>query len=400
MRAKTIIFVLVAIVMVFSACNGQSTTQESPETSKQNEQPSTSEETLPQPIMTDNSVEICLNSRYSDHSLFGTANNQQIANVLWACGKAPVTGSYRNIYITKPSGEYQYNPDTHSISRRSDQQVIGGAFVIDCESDLPIDTGIAYMLATLSSVSLWKSSEPAVASCPKQTSLYFGVQNVKGLTSELVAYSSVKQGDPGWLPDPTMDGQNRFEEVLADLNYINKFSSKNLTLQQISQLLWAGYGCTPHITSNGRMGLTVPSAMANYYLTGKIYLVSENGIHRYHNRNPSTDLTTRDHRIETINSDDIRRNLQNAVTDLPEAPCYVVVCHGVIGPGIAQEQNWALLEIGFVGANILVQASAIDLGCHFNTALTSDEQAAIQKVTGIPSSDTPQLIISIGGIAK
>jgi hypothetical protein len=396
MRIRTIILVLVSITTVFGACNAQPSTQESTEISTPGEQPSTSEEKLPKPILTDNSVEICLNSRYSDHSLFGTANNQQIANVLWAAGIAPVTGTSRNIYITTTTGEYLYNPDTHSLSKRSDQQVTGGAFVIDCESNLPIDTGIAYMLATLSSVSLWKSSEPAVANCPKQTSLYFGVQNVKGLTSELAAHSSLKQGDPGWLPDPSTNGQNKLEEVLADLNYVNKFSSKNLTLQQISQLLWAGYGCTPHVTANGRMGLTVPSAMANYYLTGKIYLVNENGIHRYHNRNPSTDLTTRDHRLETINSGDKRHNLQAAVSGLPEAPCYIVVCHGEIGAGIAQDQNWALLEIGFVAANILVQASAIDLGCYFNTALTPDEQAAIQKTTGIPSTDIPQLIISIG----
>jgi hypothetical protein len=275
--------------------------------------------------------------------------------------------------------------------------VTDGAFVINCESDFAFDTGVAYMLATLSSVSLWKSSESAVASCPKRTSLYFGVQEVRGLTSELVAHSSALQGDPEWLPDPSTDGQNKLEEVLADLKYVSKFSAENLTLQQISQLLWAGYGCTPHVVSGGKKGLTVPSAMAEYYLTGRIYLANENGVYRYHNRNPNTDLTTRDHRIEPISSGDVRDDLRAAVSGLPQAPCYIVVC---LGNDIAPEQNWALLETGFVAGNVLVQASVIGLGCHFDTALTSDQQAAIRKATGIPSSDTPQVIISIGGVAK
>jgi hypothetical protein len=280
--------------------------------------------------------------------------------------------------------------------------VTGGAFVINCESDLAFDTGVAYMLATLASVSLWKSSESAVASCPKQTSLYFGVQEVRGLTSELVARSSVPQGDPGWLPDPSTDGQNKLEGVLADLKYASKFSPENLTLQQISQLLWAGYGCTPHVAEiGGRKGLTVPSAMAEYYLTGTIYLANEKGVFRYHNRNPGTDLTTRDHRIEPISSNDVRDNLRVAISGLPRAPGYIIIClGGKAATGVVQVKTWALMETGFVASNVLVQASAMGLGCYFETTLTSDEQAGIQKVAGIPSSDIPRVVISIGGVAR
>jgi len=391
MRIKTFIFGLIAVVVLVGACAAPSAPLLPSETP-------TPDQPIPEPLVTDNSVEICLNSRYSEHSLTGTAGNQQIANILWAAGKAPVTGSHRHIYVATPTEEYSYNPGTHSLSRYSSQRVTGGAFVINCESDLAFDTGVSYMLAILSSVSSWNSTESAVASCPKRTSLYFGVQEVRGLTSEMVAHSSAPQGNPGWLPDPLTDGQNKLEEVLADLKYVTTFSPENLTLQQISQLLWAGYGCTPHVTSNGRMGLTVPSAMAKYYLTGTIYLANENGVYRYHNRNPSTDLTTRDHRIEPISSGDVRDNLRAAVSGLPEAPCYIVICLGPTATGTGQ--GWAILEAGFVAANVVVQASAIGLGCHFDTALTSDQQAAIQKVTGIPSSDTPQVIISTGGMTE
>ena len=404
MRIIILILILVAVVISAGACTASPTSLSPVPTPPpaQAVPPPSTEESLPQPIITNNSVELCLNSRYSEHSLTGTASSQQIANILWAAGKAPVTGSYRDIYVATPTGEYSYNPGTHSLSRHSDQRVTGGAFVINCESALAFDTGVAYMLAMLSSVSLWKNSESSVANCPKQSSLYFGVQEVRGLTSELVAHSSVSQGDPGWLPDPSTNGQNKFEEVLADLKYVSEFSPENLTLQQVSQLLWAGYGCTPHVAEiGGRKGLTVPSAMAEYYLTGTIYLTSEKGVYRYHNRNPGTDLTTRDHRIEPIKPYDIRNNLRAAVSGMPQAPCYIIIClGGKAAGGTEQVKNWALLETGFVAANILVQASAIGLGCHFKTTLTSDEQTSIQKVTGIPSSDSPQVIISIGSVTK
>jgi hypothetical protein len=333
-----------------------------------------------------------------------------MANILWAAGKAPVTGTYRNIYLATPTGEYSYDPGTHSLSRHSDQGVTAynnyfarvndRAFVINCDSNLAFDTGVAYQLSILSSVSLSKSSESAVANCPVTTSLQFGVQEVRELTSELVAHSSVPQGDPGWLPDPSTNGQNKLEEVLANLKYVNKYSLEDLTLQQISQLLWAGYGCTPHVVSGGKRGLTVPSAMAKYYLTGTIYLLNEKGVYRYQNRTPRTDLATTDHRIEPISATDVRDKLRASVSSLPQAPCYIVVCLPKIGGLIAQERDFALLEAGFVAGNVLVQASATGLGCHFETTLTTDEQAGIRKLTGIPFSDTPQVIISIGGVAK
>ena len=368
--------------------------------SNQTVSPDSSREALPEPIVTGNSVEICLNSRYSEHSLTGTANNQQMANILWAAGKAPVTGTYRDIYVTTPTGEYTYDPGTHSLSRHSDQKVNDRAFVINGDSNLTFDTGVAYQLAILSSVSLGKSSESAVANCPVMTSLQFGVQEVKELTSELVAHSSVPQSDPGWLPDPSTNGQDKLEEVMANLKYVSKFSQENLTLQQISQLLWAGYGCTPHVVSGGNRGLTVPSAVAKYYLTGTIYLLNEKGVYRYQNRNPKTDLRTIDHRIEPINATDVRDKLRATVSSLPQAPCYIVICLPKINSIIAQERDFALEEAGFVAGNVLVQASAIGLGCHFETTLTSDEQIGIRGLSGIPSSDTPQVIISIGGVAK
>jgi len=305
---------------------------------------------LPAPIVTQNPVETCLNSRYSQHTLSrAAARVQQMSNILWAAGRAPVTGSYRNIFVATPSGTYRYDPTDHSLSWHSDEVVSDGGFAIIYDAQLEFDAGVMFMPAILASVSLARSTESPVACCPKgigypTTRLIFGVQPVTDLTTQLAARCSVAPEQPGWLPDPSMTGDNSLEGVLADLKYVDSLMQTDLTSHQVSQILWAGYGCTAHVTSNGRAGLTVPSAYANYYLSQSIYLVNEDGVHRYQNRDPSTNPGTRDHRLEPLgpadgdarrrpgseseNPDpaDARPRLQSAVSGLPKAPCYVVLC--------------------------------------------------------------------------
>jgi hypothetical protein len=363
-------------------------------------------------IVTQNPVEICLNSRYSQHSLRGTASVQQLSNVLWAAGRMPVAGAYRNICAATPAGTFLYDPNSHSLTRHSGEVTGEGAFAIWYEAELAFDAGVMYMPAMLAAVSLCNSTESPMASCPKglglpRTRLFFGVQAGNGLTSAAAVHSSVPEGQSGWLPDPATTGNNNLEEVLANLKYVDSFVQANLTLRQVSQILWAGYGCTAHVTTNGRAGLTIPSAFANYYLTGRIYLVKEDGVHRYLNRNPAANTSTKDHRTEPVTiaavdgrgrpipppePADARIRLQSAVNGLPRAPCYVVLCLEAADAG----QEFAQLETGFVAANMLIQASAMGLGCHFKPALTGSEQKSIQTATGIPASHVPQVVVSIG----
>jgi hypothetical protein len=391
MKKALLVPLLGIVIILFGSCITPSTPGPTTPAPTPSTPGTESKISLPQPIFTGKSVEICLNSRYSYHNPTGTASDQQLSNVLWAAGKAPITGSFRDIYVATPSVTYLYDPGSNSLSWYSNDVADRGAFVLSFERELDFDAGLSYMPAILASVSLWGSTESSVSSCPMRSKLYFGVQDVRELTSELVAHSSVPESDDGWLPDPKTNGDDALETVLANLKYTSNFNQTNLTRQQISQILWAGYGCTPHLSANGRMGLTVPSAMAKYYLTGAIYLVNENGVYRYHNRNPDTDLNTRDHKLERINNDDVRNNLRAAVSGLSQAPCYIVLCLNS-----SDVQVFAQLEAGFVASNMLIQASAIDLGCYFKTKLTAGEQQAIQNATGIPSSHIPQAVISLG----
>ncbi len=340
-----------------------------------------------QPTATDISIETCLNSRVSYHEGWsGDAPESWIKDVLWATGQAPVTGTYRDIYVTLPEGKYLYDPETQALIPDTNKNSEPAAFVLTFDRESDFDAGVAYMFATLTSISLWDSTGSQLASCPIQESLYFGIRDVRGLTTELVAISS-----DGSLPDPTTSGERPLSDIMTDLQYTDDFSQKKISQTDLSQILWAGYGCTPHTTYNRRAGLTTPSWKAEYFLTENIYVVNQDGVYRYHNRDTSGDMSTRDHRLEQIQTSDIRDELKSTIA-LPDAPCYIVLCLDEDDV----DKWYARLETGFVAGNILLQGSAIDMGCWYTTDISNPGKTDIKTVTGITDEDYPHAIVSIG----
>lgn len=338
------------------------------------------------PVVTGKSTEICLNSRASRHSgLSGTATDQQIANILWAAGRAPVTGAYRTIYLKTRNATYIYNPVEHALQYYS-AQTVSNALRINYDRERDFDAGVSYVLALWASVSLWSGTASQVASCPQQADLNFGINSVPGLTSQLVAISS-----DGSLPNPVTNGPNNLEEVLAGLRLQSELrTDRDLTPQRLSQVLWGGYGCTAHMTANGRAGLTVPSWMAEYFLTNRIYVVNDRVL-RYCNR-VGSNLATRDHRVEPVQNADVRDQIRQALPGLPAAPCYILLCLTSAGLGVWYQR----LEAGFVAGGILLQAAALGLGCAFRSALSSTEQTALRQITQTPASDYAHAVVAVG----
>jgi hypothetical protein len=142
----------------------------------------------------------------------------------------------------------------------------------------------------------------------------------------------------------------------------------------------------------GKRGLTVASAVANYYLTKKIYLVRNVGVDRYHNRlPPGTNMSTSDHRLEAVTSDDRRAALRAACPGIPQgAPVYVVVCVS------DTTDAWMLQEPGFVGFQYLMEAHARWLNGHLTAPITPSERSAVITALGLPSADLPVLIFATG----
>jgi hypothetical protein len=123
-------------------------------------------------------------------------------------------------------------------------------------------------------------------------------------------------------------------------------------------------------------------------------VLDQGGVSRYHNQNPGSDLTTRDHRIERIRIGDVRDGLRTAVRDLPDAPGYVVLCLDA-----EDVDKWYVrLETGFVGGNMLLQGSALGAGCWFTAELSGDVQVSVREVAGVEAVDIPVVIVSAGHV--
>ncbi len=215
----------------------------------------------------------------------------------------------------------------------------------------------------------------------------FGRMSVSGPSDSCVAISS-----DSMLPQPMSDGADTFELLISGLGQDTVFYPAGLSLFAVSQLLWAGYGVTPHMPT-GKRGLTIPSAVAYYYLTRKVYLVRDVGVDRYNNRlPPGTDLSTSDHRLESVTSGDRRDSLRAACPELPtSAPVYIVVC-------VADTANsWQILEAGFAGFQYLMQAHALGLHGRLTAPITPSERTAVITALDLPSTDLPVLIFAAGG---
>jgi hypothetical protein len=197
------------------------------------------------------------------------------------------------------------------------------------------------------------------------------------------------------LPLPHVVGPDTFEAMIADLHQDSSFSPVGLSLENVSQLCWAAYGVTPHLTYNHRQGATVPTATGSYYLTGRIYVVGEDGVSRYHNRlPPGTDLSTRDHRLERVAAGDRRPELREASARIPgSAPTYFVVCV----PDTAADQ--VMQEAGFAGFQLLAQARALGLAGFLVVARSRSERNAVASALALPDGHVPALVFACGEAA-
>jgi len=389
-------------------------------------------ESLPGPVRHACSFEQLSNSRYSVHAGFDDSLPAQVmANVLWAMGRAPRANSKnREFYVATVDNVYRYDPSSPllSVHRTGDHRYnSGSAFEVGVAAGSFEETGMAIQAGLLAGAAFNGGGRGAgdagrgVVSCPMQWAAdhaavdwkpdhpirmvsLFGSAPAAGQSGRGAHLRSdgneaapldtvcVARSSDSSLPLPHVVGPDSFEAVIADLNQDTSFSSVGLSQENISQLCWAAYGVTPHLTYNHRQGLTVPSAMANFYLTDRIYVVGQYEVSRYHNRLLSgTGSATRDHRLERIAASDRRVQLRAASARIPaEAPTYFVVC--VPDTGVAA----ALMEAGFAGFQLLAQARALGLTGFLVTHLSRPERIAIASALGLPAGHVPALVFACG----
>ncbi len=112
----------------------------------------------------------------------------------------------------------------------------------------------------------------------------------------------IEVGDMVKLPKPRYDGEIAIEAALLGRRSVRAYSSENLKLEEISQLLWAAQGITSALGYR-----TAPSAGALYPL--ELYLAAgdvegiDEGVYKY---------MPKEHALIKVRDGDVREELANA----------------------------------------------------------------------------------------
>ncbi len=207
-------------------------------------------------------------------------------------------------------------------------------------------------------------------------------------------YQTIITGQAIALPKPKPSGFMSVEETIAKRRSIRDYTPGPLSLEEISQLLWAAQGITD--PASGKRA--APSAGMTYPLEIYLAIGKEGvkdlplGVYNYIPQN---------HSIVRIMGEDVRNSLQRAALGqswVGAAPVTLVIAtiyerttdrYGDRGV------RYVYIEAGHVAENVFLQAVALNLGTVPIGAFNDDD---LQRVLGLPKDVKPIYIMPVGRV--
>lgn len=210
------------------------------------------------------------------------------------------------------------------------------------------------------------------------------------LASTLTSTPKASSAASTRLPSPGLpaDEDAALPALLDTRHSTREFENTPLTLEDVSALLWAGYG----VQSDG--GRTVPSAGALYPLDLRLVTGAVDGLSPgVHVHRPDT------HSLETVVEGDVRAELASAALDqesIAEAPAVLVVAGT---PDRLRDrygdrsERFALLEAGHVGQNLALAAQSLGLGL---VTIGSFDDRAVARILLLGEGEQVHYLVPVG----
>ena len=186
------------------------------------------------------------------------------------------------------------------------------------------------------------------------------------------------------LPEPKLIGKMSLEESIAHRRSERSFLPTELTMEQISQLLWAAQG----ITDKTWGFRAAPSSGSLYPLT--LYIMKKDGIFKY---------IPDGHKLVQISNEDRRPSIVRASlaqTFIGEAPLVIVVCGNFRITEAKYGQRayrYLNMEVGHAAENIHLQAVAMGMVSVPVGAFWDD---VVAKTLDLPDTQDPFYLIPVG----
>ncbi|MCD4679028.1 MAG: SagB/ThcOx family dehydrogenase [Bacteroidales bacterium] len=200
------------------------------------------------------------------------------------------------------------------------------------------------------------------------------------------------------LPQPDFEGELSVESALHSRRSVREYRASPLTLEEISQILWAAYGITKpdNVREFLRGGMkTAPSAGARYPL--EIYLVAINvtgltpGIYLYRPQG---------HQLLKLFEGDVRDELANAtysadvVKRAPACLVYSAVYKRTTEKyGDRGRERYVCMDVGFSAENVYLQARSLNIGTVMVGSVIDDK---VRKVIKMSEEETPMCFMPLG----
>ena len=184
------------------------------------------------------------------------------------------------------------------------------------------------------------------------------------------------------LPKPKHSGDVSLEEAISKRRSVRRFSDAPVSLEDLSQILWAAQGQT-----DGRYR-AVPSAGALYPM--ELVVVMDGGVYRY---------APDGHKLEEFTSTDVRSKLSDAALGqrfIKEAPLVIVITavfERVKGKYGERGERYAFIEAGHIAQNVCLQAVALGLSTVVTGAFNDSQ---VRSVLKIPEDFEPLYLLPVG----
>ncbi len=180
------------------------------------------------------------------------------------------------------------------------------------------------------------------------------------------------------LNAPSKDRGSSIMKALADRHSTREFSTQKLSLQDLSDLLWAANGVN---RADGRR--TAATARNNQDID--VYAVMEEGAYLY---------DAKAHELKPVAEGDFRDLIADRQASVKDAPVSLLIVSDIsrfTGLAVDMQKEWGALDAGIVSQNIMLFAS----GCGFVTVprayMKKDELKKALKLsdTQIPMLNNP-----------